>query len=297
MRTAGLRRITRNASKALHFLPKRDLSRAIGRAAQAEPPQALVNAAVAAFVRSQRIDMSEYQIPAGGYRSFDAFFTRALVAGARPIAQGARVSVAPADGRVEDVGNIDANGTLLIKGRNYTVAELLGSTKGAESFAGGRFCVIYLAPRNYHRVHAPVSGPVTKVSYLPGTFYPVNRWGVHEVPELLASNERVVVEQDSPNFGHTATVMVAALGVGHMTLSFDDILDRAYAARRDRTPETRVYGKNDVFFGKRPRTGHLSLREYCHRVLCTERQDNKSGHRRVLSCSAGGSGAHGQQAL
>jgi len=113
-------------------------------------------------------------------------------------------------------------------------------TAPASVYAGGNFCVVYLSPRDYHRVHAPVEGQVRSLRHVQGTLFPVNDIGLNHVPRLFARNERVVVEQGSVRHGAVATVMVGAIGVGRITLSFDDEMitndgddhsERVYAAR------------------------------------------------------------------
>jgi phosphatidylserine decarboxylase len=118
------------------------------------------------------------------------------------------------------------------------VAELLGDPGAGVEFEGGSFVVVYLAPRDYHRVHAPVDGAVTALRHVPGTLFPVNAFGVAHVPNLLARNERVVVHQRSAVHGRVTTVMVGAVGVGRISVSFDD----SVITNDGRQPGLRVYG-------------------------------------------------------
>jgi phosphatidylserine decarboxylase len=100
------------------------------------------------------------------------------------------------------------------------VGELLGSETEAAAFAGGAFFIVYLSPRDYHRVHAPVDGRVLRARHVDGTLYPVNSLGLKYVAKLFARNERVVTVQGS-RYGAVATVMVGAIGVGRITMSYD----------------------------------------------------------------------------
>ncbi len=215
---------TRFAAETLRLLPRKRLSRAIGRVAARPSRGALLRRAIDLYVRAYDVDLSECEIPSGGFRSFNQFFTRPLRAGARPLDADPSAVLSPADGRVEDAGPIDARGAFQIKGRPYSLDELLGSPKEASRLAGGHFVVVYLSPRDYHRVHAPVTGEVVRARHLGGTLFPVNRIGVEHVPKLFAKNERVVVVQDSSLFGEVVTVLVGALVVGGIGLTFDRAL-------------------------------------------------------------------------
>lgn len=195
------------------------------------------------YCRAYDVDLSDCEVPAGGFRSFDAFFTRRLREGARPLPADPELVLSAADGRLEDAGAVDAAGSLTIKGKPYTVEELLGDPREVEHFAAGQYYIIYLSPRDYHRVHAPVSGDVVSTHHLPGTLYPVNAIGEGHVPGLFARNERVAVYQESPMHGRVCTVMVGAIGVGRISLSFDDrVMTNAdhqpqrYEYPRDRPP-------------------------------------------------------------
>lgn len=183
----------------------------------------MVDRAIAAFVRAYDVDLSEVATPAGGFRTFDAFFTRKLVSGARPIDPEPTGIVSPADGRIEDFGSMHAGAVLQVKGQRYTVSDLVGDPEAAAPYEGGHYLIVYLSPRDYHRVHAPTSGPVHRTRYIPGTLFPVNRIGTAHIPQLFARNERVAIVQESVVHGTVTTIMVGAIGVGRIELSFDDM--------------------------------------------------------------------------
>jgi phosphatidylserine decarboxylase len=215
---------TRFAAETLRLLPRKRISRAIGRVAQRSMRSDVLSRAIDLYVRAYDVDLSECEVPDGGFRSFNEFFTRPLREGARPLDPDPNAILSPADGRVEDAGPIDARGAFVIKGKPYSLDELLGSREEAERLAGGTFVVVYLSPRDYHRVHAPVSGDVIRARHLGGTLFPVNRIGVEHVPKLFAKNERVVVVQDAPGLGEVVTVLVGAMVVGGISLAFDRTL-------------------------------------------------------------------------
>ncbi len=217
-------RASRLAAESLRILPRKRLSRMMGRLADLSGPPPLVQRAVETFVRVYGVDLAEYDVPAEGWESFDAFFTRPIRTGARPVDPDPNVAVSPADGRLEDAGPIDRGATLRVKGKLYEVGELLGDESAAGRFDGGTFAVVYLAPPDYHRVHAAVAGPVTTVRHVPGTLYPVNAIGTEHIPRLFARNERVAVTQRSVVHGEVATILVGAIGVGRISVSFEDFL-------------------------------------------------------------------------
>jgi phosphatidylserine decarboxylase len=156
------------------------------------------------------------------WSSFDAFFTRGLRSGARPVDPDVRAIVSAADGQIASMGTIDGASTWLVKGRPYRVQELLGDAKEALEYEGGLAAVIYLSPRDYHRVHSPVRGVVRRVRSLAGDYYPVNSIGMRHVPNLFVRNRRVVITIDaSPEsgVGSVTVVMVSAMIVGRITVS------------------------------------------------------------------------------
>jgi phosphatidylserine decarboxylase len=161
--------------------------------------------------------MREAAAPHGSYRTFDAFFTRPLRAGTRPVASTAVVS--PSDGKVSAIGPIDEAQRLFVKGQPYEVSELLGSTEEATRYRGGSYVVVYLSPRDYHRVHCPVDGRVLHIRAIEGELYPVNSIGERHISKLFVRNRRVVIDIESSELGHVALVMVGAIVVGKISVN------------------------------------------------------------------------------
>lgn len=155
----------------------------------------------------------------GAYRSFNAFFTRALRPGARPVDAASDALVSPVDGTISQVGPIEQGRLLQAKGHWYSAESLLGSAQRAAAYEGGTFATIYLAPYNYHRIHMPLAGRLTSALHVPGALYSVNRTTAENVPGLFARNERVVCEFDT-GAGPLAQVLVGALFVGSMALAW-----------------------------------------------------------------------------
>lgn len=147
------------------------------------------------------------------YASFNAFFTRALRAGVRPVAAGDQVVTSPVDGTVSQLGPVRQGRIIQAKGRDYTVQALLGDAVLAERFEGGQFATIYLSPRDYHRIHMPLNGRLRTMRYIPGKLFSVNPRTTRAVSALFARNERVVTVFDTEH-GPMALVLVGAIFVG-----------------------------------------------------------------------------------
>ena len=213
------------AAQLLRVLPRQGITRVMGRLADARLHPAVADVVVGLYVRVYQVDLGETQPPAGSFASFDAFFTRALRDGVRPACADADALVSPADGRLEDTGPVHAGGKLRIKGRDYAVADLVGDPAEAARYEGGQFAIVYLSPRDYHRVHAPVAGSVTRVRSLAGDYYPVNSIGERHVPSLFSTNRRVAIVLDTASRGRVTVVMVGAMIVGRITVSAIDARD------------------------------------------------------------------------
>jgi phosphatidylserine decarboxylase len=196
------------------LLPLHALSRAMHRLARSRQPllrKALVRSVLKAY---PQIDLGEAAQPdPGAYESFNAFFTRALRPGARPVASGVGEIACPVDGTVSQLGAIESGSLVQAKGMSYTSAELLADAGAAVRYAGGSFACLYLAPYNYHRIHMPVDGRLLATRYVPGTLFSVNAATARTIPNLFARNERVVCEFETA-LGPLALVLVGALFVG-----------------------------------------------------------------------------------
>ena len=169
-----------------------------------------------AYCRAYDVDLSE-AAHHGVYASFDHFFTRPLKPGARPVAEDKLVS--PADGKLSVSGSVSRQGQFTVKGNRYSTAELIGSSEDAEQYEGGSFAVVYLSPRDYHRVHSPVAGKVVEVRSIPGDLFPVNELGERYIPRLLVRNNRVSIVIDTPDMGRITVVMVGAIVVGRISVT------------------------------------------------------------------------------
>lgn len=229
-----IRSLSPVAALLLKAMPRKHLSWCLGRLADVGAPGALLDPLVAQYIRVFDVDMSEVD-ETGQFANFDAFFTRKLRQGTRPIDSSEKVIVSPADGRLEDYGEITEDLVLSAKGRRYRVEELLAGVGDLGPYRGGQFGTIYLSPRDYHRVHAPIDGTVEKIVHIPGTLFPVNSIGVTHVHKLFARNERVAFVHSSAE-GPLCSLMIGAIGVGRITTSLGPLqTNRGVAPSRPKT--------------------------------------------------------------
>ena len=175
------------------------------------------NLLIRTVIRLYRVDMNEAAEPdPARYLSFNDFFTRTLGPEARPLAADPTAVLSPADGAVSQAGQIRDGRIFQAKGRDYALEELLGGDKDwVQRFAGGAFATIYLSPRDYHRVHMPVTGELKRMTYVPGRLFSVNPATARIVPRLFARNERVVSLFES-EVGPVAVILVGAIFVASM---------------------------------------------------------------------------------
>lgn len=194
-----------------YLLPHHLISRLAGCLAECRIPW-LKNAFIKCFARHFQVDMSQAQIEdLSAYEHFNAFFTRALRDGARPLDPTPGAILNPCDGAISQLGKIEQGRIFQAKGHSFSVLELLGGdNQRAAAFMGGEFATIYLSPKDYHRVHMPLAGTLREMVYVPGRLFSVNQTTAENVPELFARNERVVCLFDTER-GPMAVVLVGAM--------------------------------------------------------------------------------------
>ena len=196
-----------------YLLPHHLLSRLIGCAAECKTAW-FKNRLIGWFAKQYQVNMSEAQVEdLNAFAHFNDFFTRALKEGARPLDSTPNAVLCPADGAVSQLGKIEQGRVFQAKGHSYSVIELLGGdSQRAAAFMGGDFTTIYLSPKDYHRVHMPLTGTLREMVYVPGRLFSVNQTTAENVPELFARNERVVCLFDTER-GPMAVVLVGAMVV------------------------------------------------------------------------------------
>ncbi|MCP4676266.1 MAG: phosphatidylserine decarboxylase [Deltaproteobacteria bacterium] len=204
---------------ATHFAQR--ASRIMGRMAGARLPAPILKPLINAYALGMGVSMQDTEEPEGGFKTFGDFFGRRLRPGARPICEDLDAVVSPCDGEILDFGAIgsDPNATFFIKGSRYDMKSLIGDDTGS-TYRDGGYLVIYLHPRDYHRVHVPVDSRLLGVRHIPGTRYPVNSWANDKVEQIYGKNERVVFHLALPSGEEFVVVMVSAFGVGNIDSRF-----------------------------------------------------------------------------
>lgn len=192
------------------FVPQQKISKAAGRLAASRHPM-VKRVFIRSFAKAYDIKLDEYERQSlNAYESFNDFFTRELKEDIRSIDTTMHGIVSPADGIISQLGPIEDHKMLQAKGRYYDIGQLLADSEDGSYFADGSFATVYLAPSNYHRVHMPFTGTLTKTRYVPGTLFSVNTTTAANIPDLFARNERLVCMFDTA-YGKAAVVMVGAM--------------------------------------------------------------------------------------
>jgi phosphatidylserine decarboxylase len=237
-----------------YVLPQHALSRLVHRVTRIRA-RWFKDALIRGFVRLFRVDMSD-AAAAGpeAFEHFNAFFTRRLRDGTRPLPKSPGEVACPVDGTVSQAGELDGGEVLQAKDRRYTAADLLGDRRDAALFDGGSFATIYLAPYNYHRIHMPLDGKLTHMRFLPGKLFSVNAATVSSVARLFARNERVACCFDTAA-GAMAMVLVGALNVG----SIETVWAGEVAPRQPRQPAVFDYGNEVIRLERGAEMGRFNM--------------------------------------
>ena len=237
-----------------YLLPKQALTTLAGRIAGARAG-ATTTRLIRWFVGKYGVDMSEAGNPdIASYRTFNEFFTRPLKAGVRPIADAD--FVCPVDGTISQLGAIDDHHMLQAKGHRFTTTELVGGDATlAARFRHGSFANLYLSPRDYHRLHMPCEGKLTRMIHVPGALFSVNPVTARGVPNLFARNERVVCVFESPKHGPFAMVLVGATIVGSMATVWHGVVN----PKRSGKPAEWTYPDRDIVLAQGEEMGRFLL--------------------------------------
>jgi phosphatidylserine decarboxylase len=216
---------------ALSLLPRRHGARTMGWMARQRASRAIVRL----FVKAYGVNLDEADGTLADYPTLEALFTRTLKDGVRPIHDAPDAMVSPVDGTVAAVGRTTNGKIELAPDRFLNLADLLGEPVDGEL----EVAVIYLSPKDYHRVHVPREGIATRWRYVPGTLWPVFPAAVQRVKGLFSRNERVVVHTVT-SAGPVDVVLVGAFGVGRITVSVCDIITNTGGAAAYAKLETPV---------------------------------------------------------
>jgi phosphatidylserine decarboxylase len=235
----------------LRYVPKNHLSRTVGRLVHARLPQPIARRLVRWFAATYEIDIDAAEREIHHYPSIGHFFTRDLREGLRPIEGD---FVCPVDGVLRNYGEVQQGKIEQVKGKTYTLARFLGDDANASRYENGAFFNLYLSPQDYHHVHSPVSGKVTRSVHIPGKLWPVNDWSLANIDELFSINERVVTYVECA-LGLVAVVMIGATNVGKISVVYDSFISNAGDTKR---PVVRSYDPPiDIAAGAKLGTFHM----------------------------------------
>lgn len=226
--------ISRLLAQSQRVMPTNLLSRIWGRFARTSASRHIIRP----FARAFDIALWEAEMNPEDYPTLNAFFTRRLKPGARPVDDEQPAVVSPVDGRVSAAGICQGDRLLQVKGTHYDLFGLLRESSEARRFENGTYVTLYLSPQDYHRVHAPLDLAIRGLSYMPGTLLSVNPPSVRYNPGLYTQNERITIYADSPA-GLMALVLVGANCVGSISLTFHDFKTNRFG----RGPQRLNFGK------------------------------------------------------
>jgi len=174
------------------------------------------------FSKKYNVALTEAALPVSKYYTFNEFFDRKLKEGMRKIASGKKEVVSPVDGTILSFGSLNEEIVLEAKGTGSRLDELLVMPGFKRRFIGGDFLVIYLSPRDYHRIHSPISGKIIGYAHIPGRLFPVNSFAVNNIDRLFSRNERLISYIETAENQVLALVKVGATNVGSIRVTYDE---------------------------------------------------------------------------
>jgi len=238
-----------------YLLPQHALSRLAGFLAETKITW-IKRAFINWFIQRYDVDMSIAAEPnASTYQNFNAFFTRPLADGQRPIIEETNAIACPADGCISQIGSINNGHIFQAKGQEYSLLELVGGDIDiAKQFVDGNFATVYLSPKDYHRVHMPLGGTLQTMTHVPGDLFSVNETTANHVPRLFARNERVVALFDTEH-GPMAVILVGAMIVA----SIETVWAGLVTPKKKHIQTTRYNNTDDIYLEKGEEMGRFKL--------------------------------------
>jgi phosphatidylserine decarboxylase len=238
-----------------YLVPHHALSRLVGWFASCQYAP-FKNRLIDWFIKRYGVNMSEALEPnPHHYQDFNHFFTRALRPDVRTICADENAIICPVDGAISQLGNIQKGRIFQAKGMDYSLQELLGGSESlSEQFSDGQFATIYLAPKDYHRIHMPIAGELQTMIHVPGRLFSVNTKTTDTVPRLFARNERVIAVFSTP-IGPMAVVLVGAMIVA----SINTVWHGQITPPESKCISTWAYDDNAVYLARAAEMGHFQL--------------------------------------
>ena len=238
---------------AQYMLPKKLITRMSGFLMSAKLGK-FTTYMIKKFVAHYGVNVAESAMPIEDYKTFNDFFARELKKDARPLDEQKNSAVFPADGTISELGDIKEDLLLQAKNHYYTTEALLADEDDAKTFADGKFITIYLSPKDYHRVHIPLTGKLLKMTYVPGEAFSVNPRNAEYIPELFARNERVVSIFETA-VGKMAVIMVGATIVRSISTAWAGIVAPSSWSEVAST----TYDEQEISFSKGAQIGKFMM--------------------------------------
>ncbi len=237
-----------------YILPHHFLSRIVYALMRCEAKW-LKNLLIRTISRLAGINVDEALSPdMHDYASFNAWFTRALKPGARTFDQDPQAFLCPCDGRISETGALQANSILQAKGKDYTLQDLLASDPVCTQLEDGWFSTIYLSPRDYHRIHMPITGHLQRMIHVPGRLFSVAPYTARQVPRLFARNERVI-----SIFTTAAGPLVMVLVGAMLVSSTETIWAGEVTPSKNKDITTTDYSGQDISLAKGEEMGRFNM--------------------------------------
>lgn len=174
---------------------------------------------IPSYIKYFNITMHEIPNKVEDFTTLHEFFVRNVHVDTRPINYTAKAIISPVDAKVEMFGNITSDGIFYVKGKSYSLQDMLGSAETAKQYVNGKYIILYLSPAEYHRIHAPVDGKVVNQYVLGKKSYPVNKWGLQYGKNTISGNYRLLTELQMPNGKNCFHVKVGAMFVNSIELT------------------------------------------------------------------------------
>jgi phosphatidylserine decarboxylase len=217
--------------------------------------KAIKNAQISLLSEVTGVDWSESGLKsASDFETFNAFFTRELRKGARPIDPDPASFVCPCDGKISQCGRLTNDRILQAKGAHYSLRTLLANDPAAGAFHNGFFHTIYLSPRDYHRVHMPMSGHLQRMIHVPGRLFSVAPYTVRSIPGLFTRNERVISLFETSH-GPMALILVGAMLVSSMETRWSGLV----TPPRGKRVTTGDWSRRDIHLEKGQEMGRFNM--------------------------------------
>jgi len=232
-----------------YSLPHQLLSRVIGYFTKCKQPW-FKNILIHWFIKRYKVDLKD--VEKTDFASFNEFFTRSLKPETRPIVQDEKAIACPIDGYISQIGVIEKDQMIQAKNYKYNLKNLIGDDENL--FVDGNFATLYLSPRDYHRVHMPITGKLQKMTYVPGKLFSVNPLTVQEIPNLYTKNERIITIFET-EIGQMAMVLVGAM----LVASIATVWAGAITPAKQKTIQTWDYIDQDIILKRGAEMGRFQF--------------------------------------